>query len=83
MTKSKYVINKITIIGFLLYFFILLIERIIALILSVNNGGDISLLSGSFFGVSTYIITACSVLFGVLLFIKPLIKLVKCYVEVK
>ena len=78
MTKSKYVINKITIIGFLLYFFILLIERIIALILSVNNGGYISLLSGSFFGVSTDIITAGSVLFGVLLFIKPLIKLVKC-----
>lgn len=74
-TTKKLLFNKFQIIGFLLYFAILLTERILALIFSVNINNEYSLTSGSFIAISTYSVTALSVVVGVILFIKPIIKM--------
>lgn len=73
--EKKLLLNKIQIIGFVLYFLILLTERIIALILSVNTNNEYGLINPSFISLSTYSITALSVLSGTILFIKPIYKM--------
>lgn len=75
MEKKLLLLNKIQIIGFILYFLILLTERIIALILSVNTNNEYGLINPSFISLSTYSITALSVLSGTILFIKPIYKM--------
>lgn len=69
--KKELLFNKLIIIGFIFYFFILLVERVLALIFSVNQGGELALLNHTFIGVATYVVTALSVLGGLILFAKP------------
>ena len=66
--KKELLFNKLIIIGFIFYFFILLVERVLALIFSVNQGGELALLNHTFIGVATYVVTALSVLGGLILY---------------
>lgn len=74
--NKKLLFNKFQIIGFVLYFIILLIERILALVFSVNINNEYSLTNGTFIAISTYSVTALSVLVGFVLFAKPIVKMI-------
>lgn len=78
MEKRKLVLNKLMIAGFLGYVLILLVERILAIVLSVNTSSTtLALTSGDGFAIATYTITCISVLAGVILLIKPIYQLLK------
>ncbi|MGN1296090.1 MAG: hypothetical protein ACI4U5_06735 [Bacilli bacterium] len=64
--KKKLLMNKFEIIGYLGYFIILLIERTLALIFSINKGEEYSLLSGNVFPIISYSFTALSILLSVI-----------------
>ena len=72
--KRKLFLNRAEIVGFYLYFLILIGERLAALILSVRSGGDYALSSGNVFNYIAYSVTAASLLFGVALFVSPAIE---------
>ena len=73
--RKKLILNKLSILGFLGYFIFLLIERILAITLSINEGGMYALVNNNAMALSFYIITCISVGLGVILFIKPVIGL--------
>lgn len=75
--KKALFLNKLISIGFLLYFLILVTERILAIIFSVNIGGEYALINKNAAAITFYIITVISVVFGTLFFIKPLISIFK------
>ncbi len=77
MSKREIVINKIICGGFLGYFIILFIERLLALIFSTYLGGELSLLEGGFYAFSTYFFTLASLVAASILFIKPAIEMFK------
>ncbi len=69
--KKELLFNKLIIIGFIGYFLILLVERVLALVFSVNQGYELALVNHTFIGIATYVITALSVVAGLVLFAKP------------
>lgn len=71
--KKTLLMNKMEIIGYLGYFIILFVERTLALILSVNQGEDYSLVSRNFLPYITYSFTALSVLLSLIFLPKILI----------
>ncbi len=75
--KKGLLLNRLQIIGYLLYFLILLGERLAALILSVRHGGVYALTSGNVFNYIAYGITAASFVAGVALCVKPSIEMGK------
>ena len=63
---------KLKLIGLILYFIILFIERLLAVILSFKVGGEYALVSGNVFNYIAYGITAVSLVAGLVLMIKVL-----------
>ena len=70
--KKEMVFNRLKIVGLVMYFIVLFIERLLAVILSVNNGEYYSLKSGFVFNYITYSVTVVSLIAGTFLAIKPL-----------
>ena len=56
--------------GFSLYFVILFVERLLAMIFSPRQGGEYALSSGNAFNYIAYSVTAASLLFGTVLFVR-------------
>lgn len=78
MDKKHLVLNKLISSGFILYFLILFVERLLAVCLSINGGDSAyQLTNGKPMAIVYYVITCASLLAGIILFIKPLIKLFK------
>ncbi|MCR4619005.1 MAG: hypothetical protein K5669_12570 [Lachnospiraceae bacterium] len=75
--QTKLIMNKLKIVGFSLYFIILFGERIAAAIYSANIGDEYALKSGNVFNYIAYGITIVSLVAGVILFVKPLVEMVK------
>lgn len=71
----KKVLNRLISIGFIGYVLVLAIERILALILSVKNGGDYALVSNNVMPTVYYAIVVLSLVTGVVLLAKPLYKM--------
>lgn len=69
--KKVRLLNKLQIIGFLMYFIVLFCERVLALVFSVNRGDEYSLLSGNAFNYVAYAVTAASLVAGVVLALRP------------
>lgn len=65
-------LSKLKLIGLILYFIILFIERLLAVILSFKFGGEYALVSGNVFNYIAYGITAVSLVAGLVLMIKVL-----------
>lgn len=81
MEKRASLFNKLEIVGFLLYFVILSCERILALVFSVSRGDEYSLLSGNGFNYAAYAVTAASLLAGVILAVRPCVKMSRAFVS--
>lgn len=71
-SKKAKILSKLKLIFLVLYFLILFAERLLAVILSINTGGEYALLSGNVFNYIAYGITALSLVAGVVLMIKVL-----------
>ena len=70
--KTARTLSKLKLIGLILYFIILFIERLLAVILSFKTGGEYALVSGNVFNYIAYGITAVSLVAGIVLMIKVL-----------
>ncbi|MCR4813384.1 MAG: hypothetical protein K5879_01000 [Lachnospiraceae bacterium] len=70
--KTMVILNKLKLIGLILYFLILFVERLLAVILSFHLGGEYALLSGNVFNYIAYGITAISLIAGLVLMIRVL-----------
>ncbi len=68
--SKKTLFSKLKLIFLVLYFLILFVERLLAVILSVKNGGEYALLSGNTFNYFAYGVTAVSLLAGTVLMIR-------------
>lgn len=69
--KKQLIMNKIMGLGFVGYFLVLLIERILALSFSITVKDDLYFFSNGFFPMTAYIITAISVGVGTIILAKP------------
>ena len=74
-TKSFKLLSKLKLIFLILYFLILFIERLLAVILSSRVGGEYALVSGNVFNYIAYGITAVSLVAGLVLMIRVLPKM--------
>jgi len=79
-SKKASLLNKLEIIGFLMYFIVLFCERVLALVFSVNRGDEYSLLSGNAFNYVAYAVTAASLVAGAFLAIKPCVKMYRSFI---
>ena len=70
--KTTVILTKLKLLGLILYFLILFIERLLAVILSVRLGGEYALFSGNVFNYIAYGITAVSLVAGFVLMIRVL-----------
>ena len=70
-------LNKLKSIGLIMYFIILFIERLLAVILSINNGGVYAVNMGNIFNYITYSVTVISLIAGTILSVKLVISLLK------
>ena len=68
-------LNRLISIGFIGYTLILLVERILALILSVNNGGEYALVSNNVMPTVYYAIVCLSITAGAVLLAVPMYKM--------
>ena len=68
--KTTKTLSKLKLIGLILYFLILFVERLLAVILSFGVGGEYALISGNVFNYIAYGITAVSLVAGLILMIK-------------
>ena len=75
--KRELLFNKLKIVGLVMYFVILFIERFLAIIFSINHGDYYSLKSGYAFNYVTYSVTVISLIVGVILSVKLVIGLLK------
>ena len=73
--KKKSITNALKIIGFSLYFLILFVERLLAVILSVHRGDAYALTSGNLFNFMAYSVTVLSLAAGTFLFVRIFIGL--------
>lgn len=71
----KKITNGLKTAGFSLYFLILFVERLCALILSPTQGGEYALCSGDAFNYVAYVVTALSLAAGTALFIRLFIRI--------
>ena len=69
------ILNRLTSIGFIGYFLILLGERIAALVLSVTNGGEYALVSNNVMPTIFYAIVCLSISAGAVLLAKPIFEM--------
>ena len=74
MTKAT---NKLKIIGLIVYFIVLFAERLSAVLLSFNHGGEYALSSGHVFNYIAYSITVVSLIIGTILSVKPVFGMIK------
>ena len=81
MERKSLLFNKLEIVGFLMYFIILFCERVLALVFSVSRGDEYSLLSGNGFNYAAYAVTAASLLAGVILAVRPCVKMSRAFVS--
>ena len=79
--KRESLLNKLEIIGFLMYFIVLFCERVLSLVFSINRGDEYSLLSGNVFNYVAYAVTAASLIAGVVLAVKPCAKMYRAFVS--
>ncbi len=70
-------LNKLKSIGLIVYFVVLFAERLLAAILSINNGGVYAVNSGIIFNYITYSVTIISLIAGTILSAKILLDLIK------
>lgn len=75
--KENAITNKLKSVGLLVYFAVLFTERLLAVILSFNNGNEYALTSGYYFNYITYSVTVLSLLIGTVLAVKPIAGLLK------
>jgi hypothetical protein len=75
--KETLLTNKLKITGLVVYFIVLFIERLLAVLLSINHGGVYAVLTGNYFNYITYGVTCLSLAAGTVLMIKPLFGLLK------
>lgn len=68
-------LNRLVSIGFIGYTLILLVERIVALILSVQNGGEYALVSNNVMPTIYYAIVVLSITVGAVLLAEPIFKM--------
>ena len=68
--KGKRLTDILKVAGFSLYFVILFVERLLALIFSVTRGDEYALTSGNYFNYLAYAVTAASLAAGTALFIR-------------
>ena len=68
-------LSKFKLISLILYFLILFAERLLAVILSWNHGGEYALISGNVFNYIAYGITAVSLVAGLVMMIIVLPKM--------
>ncbi|MBR1862357.1 MAG: hypothetical protein IJ796_10975 [Lachnospiraceae bacterium] len=68
--SRKTLFFKLKLIFLVLYFIILFVERLLAVILSVKSGGEYALVSGNIFNYFAYGVTAVSLLAGTALMIR-------------
>ena len=73
--KGKKITNGLKTAGFSLYFLILFVERLCALILSPTKGGVYALSSGDAFNYAAYVVTALSLAAGTTLFLRLFIRI--------
>ena len=71
MNSETLVSNKLKIVGLSVYFIVLFVERLLAVILSFNAGGEYALSSGHAFNFIAYGITVVSLVAGLILMAKP------------
>ena len=69
------IFNRLISIGFIGYVLILVVERVSALILSVNNGGEYALVSNNVMPTIYYAIVVLSLCVGVVLLAEPMFKM--------
>ena len=79
-SKRDLILNKLQVIGFLMYFVVLFCERLIAIVFSVNRGDEYSLLSGNAFNYVAYVVTALSLVAGTVLAVKPCFKMCRAFI---
>lgn len=72
MNTKKSLLSKLKLIFIVLYFLILFAERLLAVILSIRNGGEYALTSGNIFNYIAYGVTAISLLAGTVLMLRVL-----------
>ncbi len=75
--KRRLLLNRLEIVGFILYFILLFIERLLAVIFSVKSGGEYALTSGNFFNYIAYAVTAISLVAGTVFAVRISIKMAR------
>lgn len=70
--KTTVILNKLKLIGLILYFLILFVERLLAVLLSFKMGEEYALVSGNVFNYIAYAITAISLIVGTVFMIRVL-----------
>ena len=75
--KRRLFLNRLEIVGFILYFILLFIERLLAVIFSVKSGGEYALTSGNFFNYIAYAVTAISLIAGTVLAVRISVKMAR------
>lgn len=68
--RKKTLFSKLKLIFLVLYFIILFVERLLAVIISIKSGGEYALISGNIFNYFAYGVTAVSLLAGTVLIIR-------------
>lgn len=77
MGKECTLTNKLKSIGLTVYFIVLFCERLLAVIFSIDTGGEYAVKTGNYFNFITYSVTVISLIAGVVLSVKPLSGLLK------
>ena len=67
--------NTLKLIGFIAYFSLLFVERLLAVIFSVNSGGEYALTSGNAFNYFAYTVTVLSLAAGTALFVRLFVQM--------
>ena len=75
--KRKLLFNRLEIVCFVLYFLILFVERLLAVIFSVKGGEEYALTSGNVFNYIAYAVTAASLAVGGVLGARISVKMIR------
>lgn len=76
MERKSFILNKLMMGGFLGYFVILLIERIVSIIVSIG-GGDFPLVNRGWYSIFSFVFATVSVVVGIIFLAKPFTHLIK------
>ena len=70
MMSKKTLFSKLKLIFLVLYFIILFVERLLAVVFSIKSGGEYALVFGNIFNYFAYGVTTVSLLVGTVLMIR-------------